>query len=112
MEFCRRDGYCISADFDSKGRLVFTYYDLGRHNLETHYVSSANKKEESIILDQVNVQILFNSLNQNQLTFSQANLYDLITNAFQHFSSLTEIILFLSEHEIKYKPFTWIEFYD
>ena len=43
------------------------------------------KKEESIILDQVNVQILFNSLNQNQLTFSQANLYDLITNAFQHF---------------------------
>ncbi|PKK86898.1 MAG: hypothetical protein CVV63_03110, partial [Tenericutes bacterium HGW-Tenericutes-8] len=95
MEFCKRDGYCMSADFDSTGRLVFTYYDLGIHNQDTLYIASANKKEESIIIDQPNVKKLFDHLCQNQYTFSQANLYDLITNAFQNFFTLKEIKSFL-----------------
>ncbi|MDY0209867.1 MAG: hypothetical protein RBQ91_00480 [Acholeplasma sp.] len=112
MEFCRKDGYCISVDVDATGKLIFTYYDLGIHNENTLYVSSANKYEESIIIDRNDKLKLYEVLTQTSLVYSDENLFEAITQHFYQVSGLEEIKKFLDQKDIIFKPYTWVEFYD
>lgn len=111
MEFCRKDGYCLSLDMDSSKRLIFTYYDLGITIDKTLYVSSRNKYEESIILDKVNKEKLFFTLAKHH-NYSDSLMIEYITRNFDQVSGLNEIKSFLNEHDIAFEPYTWVEFYD